>query len=382
MNLKIKLGIAAILFAAISSIISAQSSTEDGVKPYGQVRAYAGYVNQSKDLTETKSDTDYYSKLTTARIGLKGRYSNIDLLAELAVNSYGSSANSVITRKYYAVWNATDKLKVKIGQDDAPYTFYSSSITNDISYVGLGSTSQPRDVQIQINYGGAYASILNPKEPSKIGAIDDAKYWDVVSPKIAAGYEFKTDDGNIKFGAGVAFASFKIDSNDNAALDGINGKRANGILGYAHTNLKFGEFTAQANFGYGINTGLLGIAYSGSFVSTPTSAVKSAGLSSNPEIKTNGNGFEKTTIIEGYIELGYKFQSFEIRSGAGYVQAKNKQWDKIDSQIGYFLQAKIPVVEGRFNIIPEVFYLDLKKDKNGDKEGHELVAGSLFQIIF
>ena len=396
MRLRNSIALLAVIAAATPAAVFAE--TADGITPYGQIRAYSGWVNQSKEVTnvydatgsnlttEGKKNTDYASKLTTTRLGVKAKYGEIDGVLEIGLKNAADS-NLVFTRKAYAVWNQSESLSVKIGQDDAPYTFYGNSATFDNLFNGFGDTAQTRDYQIKVTYSGLYLDLLNPLSPASItvgsgttASSIAAKNWDISYPKISAGYDYKNSDGSIFAGLGGVFQSQKVNGEGAAALNSINGKTLNAALAYAHASLKFGGLSVLANAGYGINTAVLGLGYAGSAVAASTSGATTT-FTAAPELNSTGTGFKNTTVTEGYLEIGYDLGFLLVRGGAGYAQEKNSNWKKTDAQIQYFAQTVIPVIAKRFNIVPEVAYFDFLKDKNGNKQGHEIAAGAFFQFI-
>jgi ferredoxin len=380
---------------AVLGPVSAFSQTVEGLTPYAQIRAYAGVLKQSASVTQVRNETDmdYVQQFGTTRAGLKGKYGTIDGLVELGLSSYNSSkSNAVSLRKAYAVWNQSDAFSVKVGQDDAPYTFYASSVTFDNVYNGMGDTAQSRDFQIKLIYSGAFIDFLSPASPGavKTNAGTDlsgssATNWDILFPKTALGYDYISSDKTISAGACIAYQASVFDGqkDGNAAFDAIDNKRVDAGLFAVHAAVTSGGFSAKINGGYGINSRILGIDYSSAFVTTTTSVgtKSTCCVSSYPELDATGKKFKNTTSMEGFVELAYNLGFAEFRGAVGYVQAKNGNWDKTDAQMAYYLQSTIPLVEKRFNLIPEVSYLDYMNDKNGNRQGYELGAGVMIQIL-
>ena len=178
-----------------------------------------------------------------------------------------------------------------------------------------------------------------------------------------------------------------LDGQKTAALDGIDGKRVDSGLVYAHASFKTGDFTIKLNGGYGLNPNIVGISYTAGFRSTLTSVNNSSTtgngfcVSGLPELNAAGTGFKNTTSMEGFIELNYNLGFADFRGGVGYVSADNSNWKKKDEQMAYFVQAIVPVVEKRFNLIPEIAYFDYMKDKTGKAQGYELAGGMLLQLF-
>ena len=376
------------------------SQTADGLSPYAQIRAYAGWVKQSASVTDVRkeTDTDFVEQLGTTRVGVKGKFGEMDGVVELGISNFNSGASDVVsTRKAYAVWNVTDMFNVKVGQDEAPYTYYANSMTLDCSLNGFGTTWQKRDMQVKFTFAGAYIDFLSPLSPGAVkdstGAtwstgtpktpLTSSANWDLLAPKTAIGYEFATSDKIFAAGICAAYQASIFDGKQNdTVLDPIDNKRVDAALATAHLSVNTEMVFFKINGGYGINSQILGANYGKSFMITPTSAQSTAiGISGLPELNDEGTKFKNTKTIEGFFEAGFRIEKVEFRGAVGYAQAKNPNWKKTDAQIAYYLQSTIPLVDKRFNIIPEVAYLDFMKDKNGDTEGNEFAAGMFFQIL-
>ncbi|HNX59709.1 MAG TPA: hypothetical protein PKK43_11465 [Spirochaetota bacterium] len=376
------LGIAA---ATVPQTVSAQQT--DGLTPYGQIRIWTGYVKQSKEVTGSKAETDFALKNTSTRFGVKGKSGDIDAVIELGVNgaSDDSAANiKVTTRHAYAKWNYSKDINFLLGQTDAPFTTYGNSTVDDSSLLGFGSTSQPRDLQIKATLFGFYVDFLNPNTKLTFTAADGTKTTtstntDILYPKTAIGYDLNITSESLSLlvSPGAAFQSIKVDKEGNA----VDGKKINSFLAYAHALLKTGGFSVLANAGYGVNTGNLGLTYSGAFTTAPSS-IGTASKSISTNAVFVGDKIKNTTSIEGFIDAGYDFGAAEVRGGIGYAQAKNDAWDKTDQQIVYYGQLSIPLVPGKLFLKPGVEYRDFKKDNAGNKQGNEIVAGSFIQAIF
>ena len=373
---------------------AAFAQTADGLSPFVQIRAYAGWIKQSPAVTgvEKEADTDFVEQFGTTRFGAKGKYGEFDGYMELGISSSNSSSsNGVSLRKAYAVWNLSDVANLKVGQDEAPYTFYANSVTMDCSFNGMGVTSQPRDMHVKFTYMGAYVDFLSPIAPPAITYDATAKKstgatnWDLLAPKTAIGYDFTSADKTVSAGVSAVYQYSVFDGQKNVAgstLDALDDKRVDAGLAAAHVLLNLAPFSVKADFGYGINTAVLGIDYTKSFAKTTTSVGTAAvGISTAPELNKSANGFKNTASMEGFLELAYKMSFAEFRTAVSYVDAKNDNWKKHDQQMGYYLQATIPLVEKRFNLIPEICYFDFMDDKAGNNQGYELCGGMLFQVL-
>lgn len=388
----------AAIAAAVLLPTLVMADTTDGLTPYGQIRAYYGIVSQSKEITgKSKSDSDFSSRLTSSRFGVKGKSGELDGVVELGLDGVnnGDSAKSVkvSTRKIYGVWSPTSDIQFMIGQDEAPYTFYSLSFANDDNFSGFGSTSQQRDLQAKITLFNFYFDVLNNYTASKIpnrkttsGTTTtdisyDQKYYDVVVPKIALGYDLKIGGGDgfsVLVSPGMVYQSVKIDYDG----DALNNKKINSFLGYAHAIVKVDKFSIYGNFGYGINTANLGIDYSKSFASAATSNGSSKAINPLAEADAStSSSIKNTKSMEGFVDLGYDFTVCEVRGGVGYAQAKNPNWSKTDKQIAYYGQISIPLIPKKLFLKPEVEYRNFMKDGAGNKQGHELLAGAFIQAF-
>jgi hypothetical protein len=378
------LGVAA--FAAVPALVMAQSA--EGLTPYAQIRAWTGYVKQSKDLTgTTKADTDYSSRLGASRFGVKGKTGDLEGVVEMGldgVNDDSAKNVKVSTRKIYGIWNMSNDIKFMFGQDEAPYTFYSNSYSNDDTFSGFGATNQSRDFQLKVMMYGFYIDFLNPTTKTPIAGYGSATApsmnTDVMFPKIALGYDYKmeTEDKSLSLlvSPGFAYQSLKLDK----ATDPRDGKKVNSMLAYCHATVKMGGFSVLANFGYGVNTGNMGLDYSKSFASAQSS-ISTAKPYIVPVAEASGNSIKNTKTIEGFIDAGYDFGAAEVRGGVGYAQAKNPNWSKTDKQMAYYAQLSIPLIPKKLYIKPEIEYRNFMKDKAGVKQGNELLAGIFFHAF-
>ncbi|MGL4368920.1 MAG: hypothetical protein ACRCUT_04505 [Spirochaetota bacterium] len=392
MKMKTMLTLAAAAAVLMPAAVFAEG--DDYFAPYAQARIWAGVVDQSKEVTGTENaDLDNKMINGAARLGLKGKKGNLEGVAELGFGTQaGKDSNKipytlVQTRKIYGIYNYSDKISFLFGQDEAPYTFYSNSSVEDSTFSGFGSTSQDRDVQIKFSAYGAYIDLLNPTTsalPKANATTIESKNIDVLFPKIAAGYDYtlKDDKMNILIGVGGAGQVLKVDSlgaDADTDLDTFDGEKITSALGYAHAKVKYDAFSVLANFGYAVNGGNMGLSYSKSVSAANTSAATELASKFSTSAVSTADGFENTTSMEGFIDLGYDFGIVELRGGAGYAQAKNKEWDKTDAQAAYYGQLSFPLVPKKLFLKPEVCYRDYMKDSAGEKQGHEWLAGVYVQ---
>ena len=378
---------------------------EDYLSPYAQARVWAGIVNQNKNVTGTptaatnvnRSDMDFKMMNGAARLGVKGKKGELEGLAEVGFGQDGISsatANAITTRKIYGVWTFADSSTLMFGQDEAPFTFYSNSATEDAIFAGFGSTNQDRDVQVKLTSYGAYVDLLNPTTSvlPTVGTMPAAlaqKNIDVLFPKVAVGYDYKmkSDGVDVLVGLGGAGQVLKVDSLGardvpaDKGLDQFAGKKIKSALGYVHAKAKIGGFSVLGTSVYAVTGQNMGLKYIKSISGANTSTVSVLPPTFTPSFVQNSdkNEFKNTTSMEGFLDLGYDFTIFEVRAGAGYVRAKNAMWAKADAQASAYGQLNIPLVPKKLMLKPEFCYRDYLKDVNGVKQGHEWLAGAYLQ---
>ena len=385
---------AAFLSLLITSGISAQT-TAVSITPYAQVRIWAGYIQQSKEMSATgtyegKTDTDFYSRMTSSRIGLSAKYDDLVGVFEIGLaNKSSSSSNAVTTRKAYGEYLITSDIKLLFGQNEAPFTWYSNAEANDDLCQGYGATADGRELQLKLTAFNAYLDIINPNSPANpVSDTDglDAQYWDIIIPKIAAGYDFISSDKNILVGCGGVAQQAQVDKEESTTGDPytMDGEKLTCYLLYAHANASIAGLLLRGNFGYGQNTANLGLSYSNAQANAMTSANIENDQYVNPKVEFNATNdkFENTKSMEGYIEAGFDLGKFVPLAGVGYLQAKNSNWDKTDKQMTYYAQLKITIVETHLYFIPTLQYRDFMKDKDDAKQGNESLAGIFLHGIY
>ena len=379
--------ITTILSLLVTSGAFAQASA-DSIIPYAQVRIWAGYVQQSKEMSAGgTSDTDFYARMTSSRLGVSAKYSDLVGVFEIGLANYSNStSNQVATRKAYGEYSITPDMKFLFGQNEAPFTWYSNAAANDELNIGYGATNDNRELQFKLTAFNAYLDIINPKSPDKAGDDDLAtKYWDVIIPKIAVGYDFISSDKMILVGGGGVIQQAQVDKEDGSVPDAntMDGEKLTSYLLYLHTKANIAGFLLQGNFGYGQNTSNLGLSYTSAQANATTSA-NNGNKYIDPKVELNSahDKFENTKSIEGYLEAGFDLGKFVPLAGVGYLQAKNSNWDKKDKQMTYYAQVKITVVETHLFVIPTLQYRDFMKDKDGAKQGNESLAGIFIQGVY
>ena len=135
------------------------------------------------------------------------------------------------------------------------------------------------------------------------------------------------------------------------------------------------KIQTKINLTYGQNTGNFGISHNGVLVAAPQLADKVV-VDELANYK-----LVNTSVIEGFIEIGYKISMATISGSVGYIMADNDNFANTDQAIAYSIQCAL-ALEKNFSIIPTILFRDHMKSAAGGKQGTDLYAGVTFSGSF
>ncbi len=356
------------LFAAMLIVFMAAGmafAQEKKIDPYMSVRMWLGV-----DYVDAGGQTDFdfmEHALITSRLGFNGTLDKLSMKVEVGLkdNSYGKG---LYVRHFYGKYKSGG-LEVLFGQTWTPYTYIMGCFAGDFVGLGYGATFDGRLPMVKIGYAGLYIAAIQQKgifngsdsSSSTTQTVDtttsDAAQavdstttttdYDNYMPKVAIGYEYKSD--TLEIGPGFAINYTKIDG----------GSSVTSFIAYVHGKVKFGAPFIKFNATVSQNPGDFGI--------IQTSAVLPLGT--NGLSGSNAKGADDVYVFEGFIDLGYKLGFGTASIGAGYVN----NFETKDERLALYAQVLIPV-QKYFKVVPTVLYIDHFED-----QGRELVAGVKLQ---
>ncbi|MCP4129743.1 MAG: hypothetical protein GY754_01885 [bacterium] len=347
-----------------------EAKAEKKFVPYMQMRLWTGYQIQSKEAvsaTATEGETDFHENLVAvARFGAKGSYGKLRGQVELAVKG-PVDGYDVKTRHIYGAYDLGIG-EFLVGVTEAPYKHYSSCAIGDNAGVGFGASWPNRVTQIKLTLFGAYIDLIQPKTTNTTSdSVTLGTSTNNMYPQIAAGYEFKNDF--LSFGPGFAINMTELES-----ADAYDGKTITSWIAYLHGKIDAGKMISiNFNATYGMNTGNMGVLGVTVLPGGPdTTANKVMGNAA-------GDGFENTSVIEGFGEVMVKLSPIKILAGAAYVSASNDMYTSSDAKLGIYGQVDYQVMDG-FNVIPGVMYIANMDSYAGVAQGSDIYAGIKFQM--
>ncbi len=334
------------LFCGLALMMAAPAMADYSL--YGSVRMATyyqtlGYPDGVIDANGDDSDSDLKWELAgNSRIG--GKFNTGDLSGRF---EYGTGVN---LRLLYGSWDFGNGT-LTIGQDYTLYGFGSGEAAyEDNGSAGFGDVYDGRlpQIRVELKNGFWFAGIKNNAQ-----SMDDGSgSYDYYLPKLAVGYMH--DLGYLAYGASVAYQTYDFnDDSIDSYLAAFNWK----------TNA--GAVALQGNLFYGQNLGDFGLVGTGWI---------------DDEFASYGNGNDATTY-GGYVQAAYQFPKFLGLAGVGYQSNDRDDYAEKDDQIGYFVQAEVPVADG-FTIVPVVSYYDFMDDAAGVGQGDYLWAGIKWQMDF
>lgn len=279
---------AAVLVSAYAIELHAlEIRSDDGLRPYFDVRLWAGYSSSSGASARQTGDSftnEYRQDLPvsgSANMGLRGDVNNLRGRAEIGMapesqerDDYHTGGGGIYLRHLFVQY-AMGPVGILFGQTWTPYTYLASkNIADDEeSYRDVG-TYDGRLPQVRIGLNRfMYAAFISPNRedlswrtigaeiaPSSI----PGNHLRFEYPKIAAGMNFST--GPVLFNIHGVYQTFHIEKGEgssnpslNSALNGLDGKSIRAFMIPASIHMSFALISINFNGYWGKNTGALGV---------------------------------------------------------------------------------------------------------------------------
>jgi|GEM_PF-2959208 len=376
------------LIAAMFIVVFAAGmalAQEKKIDPYFQVRVFFGAHYADKDLGK---DFDYMQNgMLTSRFGLKASLDKLSGQVEIGLkpNSYG---NTLYLRHLYAKYKSDMGVEVLFGQTWTPYFALMGCQSEDFVGIGYGATYDGRLPQLRATWNGLYVAALSPRGITNAGdsssstsytVPDDgandvdavpvtiATEYDNFMPKVAIGYEYKSDMFEIGPGFAINYTKKAVTDNTVAGGGAVTTTKVTSFIGYAHGKVKAGDFYTKFNATFAQNPKDFGI------YQVSIAPLDGNGVSGGFNGKSGNND---VYVFEGFVELGYKLGIGAASAGVGYVKNFEDAAARKEQRLAVYGQICMPVVKG-FKVTPTLLYVNQLDD-----EGSELIAGVKLQANF
>lgn len=361
----VTLGLALGSVAMFAASAMAQSAPAGPFTPYASIRMFIGGLYENHTAANgSHGDVEFLEHLNaTSRLGVDFNKGALGGKAEigLAANATGGTP---YLRHAFLTYKFAMGLEILAGQTDTPMNFPPAQDGWDDSFMtgGAGSSNMGRIPQIKLSFAGAYLDLIAPRrlEIPTVMTGDEyyvsgyptiwGEYADTYMPRIAVGYEYKSQ--MISGGIGAAFYQYFAQTNEAKTVVGDN------------------EF-AWMVYGHGkVDLGAIFVAFNASFQHAPALlGMVSASLMNNKLVRQAAVANLGDSVFEGYVEVGYKLPSGVLSFLAGYTQnVSDSKNDAIKDAkgnaniLGLEILYAHEVVKG-FKIIPQVLYTtSFKKD--------------------
>ncbi|MCK9328916.1 MAG: hypothetical protein PHY08_02125 [Candidatus Cloacimonetes bacterium] len=321
------------------------------ITPYGSARISFMYENENDDYSKTGESRLKlnYNLQSNSRFGVNFTQEKLSAKIE-----YGASSN-INLRLLYAKYNF-DNWSILIGQANDGTNQYAAQVWgNDTGLIGYGAVDGSRNPQVKLEFNnGFYLSLIKPKfvDHRKL----DNLQIDELLPRINVGYNLKID--NLKILPTFVFQQVNYNEDYHKFDYATRSLLLSNTIEY-----KVNPLLLRGQLNYGINTGNMG--YKGP-----------ANLAVAEQDKT-----EDTSTLSGFLQFAYKLHpGITIDTGIGYATSSNEYYQKDDAQMAFYIQTNIKI--DKLKLIPEIGLIDKMKDKNGNKEGSMLYAGTQLRLDF
>jgi len=374
------------LIAAMFIVVFAAGmalAQEKKIDPYFQVRVFFGAHYADKDLGK---DFDYMQNgMLTSRFGLKASLDKLSGQVEIGLkpNSYG---NTLYLRHLYAKYKSDMGVEVLFGQTWTPYFALMGCQSEDFVGIGYGATYDGRLPQLRATWNGLYVAALSPRGITNAGDSSSSTYfiydptlaaddpletatvsvdYDNYMPKVAIGYEYKSDMFEIGPGFALNYTKKTTDDDTDDTNDSVT--KVTSFIGYVHGKVKTGDFYTKFNATFAQNPKDFGI------YQVSIAPLDGNGVSGGFNGKSGNND---VYVFEGFVELGYKLGIGAASAGVGYVKNFEDAAARKEQRLAVYGQICMPVVKG-FKVTPTLLYVNQLDD-----EGSELIAGVKLQANF
>ncbi|MFH0974146.1 MAG: hypothetical protein V1874_00015 [Spirochaetota bacterium] len=421
----------ALLVAAIFAIcimgFYAPAQAADGVTPYATVHIWAGYQKTTAPLNPGigHQDTDFQlgqADTIATNFGIKGEKNGAKVVAEVGVASeyLATPSDSGATyaggfrfspRHVYGEYTFAGTVNLLFGQTIAPYSGQNLNDAGNVQIMACDGASYDNwQQQIRLSAFGAYFQIMKPYTSNALGFTTAENQPtgngssaanlsngvqssntnnDVLIPKVALGYIFKTDAFSVGVHGVVQKYSVKT-PHSTAAGAPTDEYEILAYVGNATFKGNFGPLGVHLHGFYGQNTGDLGFyTHNGNPKGLPTAGNNRAQRSKNAA-GTSTYDVEDTKVYGGNAGLSYALGMVKFSGGVGYEKDENDMIGRTTSNTGegaddflsYFVNAQISI-EQNFSIIPSFKCINYREKitqtTSSKDEGKRYLYGVLFR---
>ncbi len=400
----------ALIFSCFSVIAIPANAQESGIKPYGNLYVFFGYV-QAKTYDEGQKSTvdrdTIYKIDDDSNLGFNFSYQKYNGVFELGISDYEDDRDVKI-RKAYGTYSF-GPTQLTIGQNWNPYVKWSHEAANYYRSEKFGALFEEPTTQLMITGDiissiKAYFDIIKPYVPAdkfyteqqvdNPTAASDASNTEYkiievereittrlpldniqsMVPKMAIGCIFKSND--IKAELGAAANAYRIQKTDDVKF---NKDWILSYLFYLNSELRYSSFSLNLNAGFAVNPANFGIAVQ----SAGNSSYHGGAAAAVYNIATAEYEIKDTWNLQGYLEFGYDItNSIIIHVGGGY-SVVDYPMENTEQDMGWeaYLNVKFNI-GGLIALTPALSYRDYMKDLDEKDEGNDFYGGVLATVSF
>jgi len=344
---------------------------------YGSARIESFWYNESGAKSPTNnSDLDLtFDVQGNSRFGANVKADNITGQVEFGMDGGVNGDNDDSSANTRIIWGEYDfgGWKLGIGQNYSPMNFFISNqvAQGDADMLPYGGIYSGRNPMVRFRMGNLDIALVEPDT----GAYNDTggciQDTDVILPRLEARYGLNMGAFYLEFGGGVQTYDV-VGTKPNNGNEGDD-EDIISYLGYVGAKWNAGPLYFGANAYIGQNVGDMTL----NFGDQPAdeAIIKCDKDGERPNVED--------TDIYGLLGVVAFTANDMLRfeGGAGYVNADNNEYDDNDETMVFYVQAQISLAKG-LTITPEVGYIDLDNDSNGDSQGSVTYYGAKWQINF
>ena len=359
---------------------------------YASIGVSTEYQTTTYSDDQTDEDTSEFVFNHSSVFGMSAKKGNVFVKWEIGMQNYAGEfdidtseesvdhTNTVYARHLYATYAFDETLKLTIGQKFNPsfwYTFTQSR--SGYASLGHGALYDRITPQIRLDIGPAYLiaekTWTNNKAKEVIaGSLDELTDADetieVKIPKIYVGFDTKIDKHAV--GAGVTYNSYGLSYTTAGTAGDLDDENLVSWAAFVHGQVQVtDDIFLKSQVYYAQNASQLGI----------VGIEDEAGVM----VTTDGDKFDNTKTVAGYIFAKADLGTFRPFAGWGYASHDNDQYAKKDTSMEYYVGCEIDVWKAEFAnayIVPEIHVWDRLQDRNGDEEETLTVAGVRWLVSF
>jgi hypothetical protein len=391
-----KITVAAV--ACIAALAFAAPALAVDVTGYGNIKL-GTFWTQNSFYSATngakRTDGDFsLDNFGDSFVGVRAKESEFSAVAEVGLYNPKAYSKGVEVRLLFADWDFGNGT-LRIGKTPSPYVYRTQQVwDSDGGFNGYGSLWDGRYANIKLTMkNGFYFTAMQPRvgnaanntsnaSPSadvtagysQTGNSYQATYtdYDTMLPKIVTGYEGTLDKWT--YGGGVSYNLYRV-TTSTANSTPIK-QQVHSYLVFFHGKVDLAPVELSYNVFTGRNTGDLMSSGTGNGTSN---TLANSGASNGAYFDTL-HGVDSFTY-GGWGQVGYKISDEAMfYTGASYIVDDNRI-SHADERMAAFVNVNFKVAK-RFNIVPEIDYINDMKNTRGEKESRALIAGAKWQMTF